>query len=348
MNLSVSKLTANLLDSLDQRQREVLEGRYGLKDGRPKTLAEIGDANQVTRERIRQIESVALAAVKKSAGKTQLKELAAMVNSHLRNLGGLRRDLLLLADLRAMVSDPNTSNLSNKVHFLLEVAGETKLYPEDSEYYSYWHLTEEDRKRAGGFLGKLVKLMEARKQEVVSHGAIDSLFKEAIAPHNLKDLVALNYISTSKNFHVNEYGDFGLSGWPETNPRTMRDWAHIVLRKQQKPAHFQEIAKMINRIRKNAQKTAHPQTVHNELIKDQRFVLVGRGIYGLQEFGLMPGTAKEVMGRILKKHGPLSPKQLLDLVLKERMFKKNTILINLQNKKHFQRLEDGRYTVNLV
>ena len=348
MNISVSKTVSNLLSGLEPRERGVLEGRYGLKDGYVKTLAEIGDLNGITRERVRQIEAVALSQLKKNSGKSDLKDFTGLVKNHLKNIGGLRRETLLLTDLRMMVSDPGTSYLGNKVRFLLEVAGEPKYLSEDDQNYSYWSLAEDDRKRAMNFLSRLVKLMESKKAEVVTHGNIDHIFKEAIQPHNLKDLVALNYIALSKHFHVNEYGDFGLSHWPETNPKTVRDWAHAILKKQKQPLHFQEISNLINKVRKNSKKVAHPQTVHNELIKDQRFVLVGRGLYGLQEFGLMPGTAKEVMGRILKDHGPLAPKELLNLVLKERLLKKNTVMINLQNRKYFKRLEDGRYTVNMA
>jgi hypothetical protein len=85
------------------------------------------------------------------------------------------------------------------------------------------------------------------------------------------------------------------------------------------------------------------QTVHNELIKDERFVLVGRGLYGLREFGLMPGTAREVIAYVLEEKGPLHPKDIVKLVRDQRMIKDATIMINLQNKKHFTCLSDGRY-----
>jgi len=346
MNTSVSKLMTAALASLDQRQKEVVEGRYGLKDGQSKTLAEIGVKNDITRERVRQIESGALSVLKDLVKKPEFKEFVTLVKTHLKNVGGVRREALLLTDLKAMIADANTPNLGNKVRLLLEVAGEPRFVAEDEGTYSYWTLSEDDKKKAASFVGRLVKLMEGKKSEVVSHGKIDSLLGEVAGSHNLKDLIALNYISTSKQFHVNDFGDFGLSHWPEVNPRTVRDWAHMVLRKNEKPLHFEDIATLINKSRKNSKKAAHPQTVHNELIKDARFVLVGRGTYGLQEFGLMPGTAKEVMSRILKQHGPLSPRELLDLVLKERMLKKNTVFINLQNRKYFTRLDDGTYTVN--
>ncbi len=348
MNVKVSKIVSDLLAALDQRQREVLEGRFGLKDGQTKTLAEIGDSKGITRERVRQIEAGALNDLNKLLQKNEGKAFVELVKAHLKNVGGIRRESLLFADLKTMVADPNTANFGNKARFLLEASKDLTFVPEDENVYSYWALNKADQKKAVGLVAKLVKFMKGKKSQVVSHADVDSLFSEAIKPHNLKDLVALNYISTSKEFHVNEYGDFGLAQWPEVNPRTVRDWAHLVLKKNEKPLHFQDIAKMINKVRKNSEKVAHPQTVHNELIKDNRFVLVGRGMYGLQEFGLMPGTAREVMARILKQNGPLTPKELLNLVLKERLLKKNTVMINLQNRKHFRRLDDGRYTVKSV
>ena len=348
MNPNVSKLVTYLLSKLDGKQREVLENRYGLKTGEVKTLAEIGDKYKVTRERIRQIEAGALTEISKSLPGSGVKEFVGMVKTHLKNMGGLRRENLLLNDLRVMISDPNTQYLANKVHFLLEAAGEPYFALEDKDNHAYWYSSEEDKKKALNLISRVVKFMKENKSDEFTHENMDVVFNQAIKPHNLKDLVALNYISASKQFHVNQFGDFGLSDWPEINPKTMREWAYVILRKHKQPAHFQKISDMINKTRKDAERLAHPQTVHNELIKDERFVLVGRGMYGLQEFGLMPGTAREVIARVLKDNGPLEPGELLQLVLKERLLKKNTVLINLRNKKYFQRLEDGKYTVNTV
>ena len=68
--------------------------------------------------------------------------------------------------------------------------------------------------------------------------------------------------------------------------------------------NFREISEAINRTN-FVGRAAHPQTVHNELIKDPRFVLVGRGIYGLSEHGFKPGIAREIISQILKEEGPL-------------------------------------------
>lgn len=334
MSIKVAQLVNNVLSCLDARQQSVIKGRYGLDDGEPKTLAEIGEKYGVTRERVRQIEAGALAALKNHLPKSGAKQFVSLVKSHLKNVGGVRREFLLLEDLSLMIADSKSPHLNNKVHFLLETAGEPKFALEDANVYSYWYLADENKKKANDFIAKLAKNMEKNRHNTT----------EVVSPHDLKDLVALNFIAISKRFHVNEFGDFGLSNWSEVNPQTMRDWSYVVLKKNKNPLHFTDIAKMINKTRKNAKRTAHPQTVHNELIKDSRFVLVGRGTYGLEEHGYTPGTAREVMARLLKKHGPLKPKELLDAVLKERLFKKNTVFINLQNKKYFKRLEDGRYT----
>ena len=119
---------------------------------------------------------------------------------------------------------------------------------------------------------------------------------------------------------------------------------YLVLKKVVQPLHFRELTQKINDL-KFDQKKAFPQTVHNELIRDERFILVGRGIYGLREQGYEPGTAREVLVRILKKHGPLNTQKIIQLVQQERFLRENTILLNLQNKRYFQRLPDNRYTL---
>jgi len=136
----------------------------------------------------------------------------------------------------------------------------------------------------------------------------------------------------------------GLRDWPEICPMTVRDKIYLVLKKYGKPLHFEDIAHHINKVGFDRQPALAP-TVHNELIKDDRFVLVGRGLYGLREFGYEPGTAREVIAKVLKSEGPLTPPQLVAQVNKQRFFKPNTVLINLQNRAFFERTPDGKYRV---
>jgi len=72
---SVSRMAAlrGCLDTLDDRQRQVLELRYGLDGGRPRSLDEIGLVFNVTRERVRQIESRSLTKLAELAEAQQLR-----------------------------------------------------------------------------------------------------------------------------------------------------------------------------------------------------------------------------------------------------------------------------------
>ena len=121
----------------------------------------------------------------------------------------------------------------------------------------------------------------------------------------------------------------------------MRDYAFLVIRKHGSPIHFRDVAKQIEKM---FDKKAHVATTHNELIKDKRFVLVGRGLYALAEWGYTPGVVRDVIADVLKKNGPMTKGEIIAKVLKERYVKENTIAVNLQNPKYFSHDKEGRYT----
>ena len=60
---------SELLEVLDDREREIIFKRYGLDGGKPKTLEEIGKKFGVTRERIRQLQNIALAKLRRALAK---------------------------------------------------------------------------------------------------------------------------------------------------------------------------------------------------------------------------------------------------------------------------------------
>jgi hypothetical protein len=102
---------------------------------------------------------------------------------------------------------------------------------------------------------------------------------------------------------------------------------------------------MINTI-KFDNRIAYPPTIHNELILNKEYVLVGRGIYALREWGYKPGVVVDVIESILHAHAtPMTRQAIVEAVLKQRLVKKNTIHLALTNKKKFRRLEDGSYTL---
>lgn len=333
MAYNIDKIVNQLLSSLSARQKEVVSCRYGLQSGAPMTLAKIGDRYGVTRERIRQIEDQALNNIYSHFKGGEFDGFIGTTINYFQKFNGARKDEYVCRDFKKASAKPGVKNSNQKVRFLLEACREIKLHPEDENFYAFWHLSNNDLAKAESFINNLINKLKS--------------FRGKLAPNSLgNDQNSENYISLSKNFAVNVYGDFGLSEWGEINPKVSRDWAYLVLKKENKPLHFTKMASLINKYRKT--KKVNYQTIHNELIKDDRFVLVGRGTYGLREFNIVPGTAREVITHLLKKHGPLAAKNLVTLVLKQRSFKEKTLLLSLRNKKYFQCQNDGRYCAKEV
>lgn len=334
---SIDVVLENLFAPLAPKQRRVVTGRYRLKGGARATLQEIGDELELTRERVRQIEAQT---VKKLAPAVRA-EAGALVDAavrHLESVGGVRRDDNFMEDLREayLAGDRNTKNLADKVRFLLRAAGAPRYVPETDAMHAYWVSAPAAEKKFLQFAEKITDFFK----RTGPRKTIDEKAHLALC----KDMVACHWLSILKHVGANVFGDVGLREWPEIEPKTVRDKAYLALRKHGEPLHFRDIAKHIAKHRLSA-KPAHVQTVHNELIKDPRFVLVGRGIYGLEEHGYESGTVREVIARLLKKHGPMDARRVLALVNEQRFLKQNTVLLALQNRRHFARLDDGKYRV---
>ena len=109
--------------------------------------------------------------------------------------------------------------------------------------------------------------------------------------------------------------------------------------------HFNEIAAAI-KDSDFKRKDVTTQAIHNELIKDKRFVLIGRGIYALKEWGYKKGTVADVITDVLKKSGqPMHRDEIVKEVLKSRYVKETTILLNLQGKPQFKRVAKATYAL---
>jgi hypothetical protein len=344
-NPTTSQIIEQLFSVLDPRQKKVLVKRYGLDTGEEQTLAELGKSFGVTRERIRQIEASAIAEVRKKAREGHLSTLVAAAVEHLKKTGGVRREDHLLSELRSFSEGKEMApNFANQIRFLLEISGQVMFHREDEELSSHWHLSEAHQEKAITFLESLVKHLRDKKHATLHDKKFDQFFGEMVDLHKLEKEVARHYVHISKKFGSNLYGDFGLTEWPEVSPKVSRDWIYLILKKATKPLHFNEIASEIRRLRPS--KRTNTQTIHNELIKDRRFLLVGRGIYGLREQDVLPaGTIRDILLHILKEEGPMKPKDLISKVLKHRIFKETTILFNLQNKKFFDRMPTGEYAI---
>lgn len=333
----------HLVADLRPRERDVVSGRFGLRTPNRQTLAKIGKEYGITRERVRQIEAEALGHLKEQAQKEKmLGELSRRLLRHLEEGGGLRRHDLFLVEARGLLEDEDL----HEWHLMLvsELFGRPLFEEDDDDFHPVWYIERSRLLFAKKFIVTLERMVRPRKEELVGEGAFPVYVKRVAATHGIPESVGMNYVLLSRRFAKNPFGDIGLTHWEEIVPRTMGSKAYLVLKKHKKPLHFRHIAEHINSIGFDLRR-ALPQTIHNELIKDPRFVLVGRGMYGLREHGYMPGTTRDVIRGILRRKEPLPMQAVVDAVLERRFLERNTIVLNLQNRKYFKRLTDGRYTL---
>ncbi len=320
-------ISADLLQLLPQRSRDIISCRFGLFDRERITLEAIGKEHKVTRERVRQIEKESLKQIKKNTA--NFSEVFDYFRGRIRVLGGVKRENLFVEEFASRYND---NDQRNYILFLFNVCDDFFRFPENKDIYSAWAVSKERMARSSEVIEKAVKFLN-RKKELVD---LDVLQRFVFSEEEIMFLISS--LEISKKIAKNKDGMYGLAKWPEIKPRGIKDRAYIVLKKEKKPLHFREIANMIG-------ENVNSQTTHNELIKDSRFVLIGRGVYALSEWGYTPGQVKEVIRRILKEEGALYKKEIIVRVSEQRIVKENTIIQNLSNKKNFIRTPDGKYTI---
>jgi len=331
-------VTKRLLSVLNKRGADVVENRYGLgaKSVRM-TLDAIGKKYGITRERVRQIENHSLSLIRKSKEYKNEQGVFDELKAVVVELGGLVSEKDLLKHLAKDESG------QNHTHFLLVVGEEFMREKEDEEFKHRWHVDSDLSKRIHASLRKLYSKLS--DDELVLEGDLINDFLEEVKDMNDKyknEEVIKRWLSISNKIGKNPLGEWGRTDSPNVNAKGMRDYAFLVIRKHGSPIHFKEVAKAISQY---FNKKAHVATTHNELIKDPRFVLVGRGLYALAEWGYMSGVVKDVIKKIIDKNGPLTKEEIIKKVLKERYVKENTIMVNLQNPKYFKKDKEGRYNI---
>jgi hypothetical protein len=339
---TLPKIITNALGELSPRQRDVIVARFGLegkKEG--ETLAAIGDRFHITRERVRQIENGAMATVAKNVMKhDETVATLAKIKNYIVAKGGIAGKADVAAYAATFVKGVGEAQLD----FLAEASGAFSERRDDGDFLPLYASSDKEWKAAKSFVEKWTGILRSRRGQVFS-GSYQVELASFIKGNAVPIATAENYLGLTKRLGKNPYGDAGLSEWPEISPKTVRDKIYLVLKKNSEPLHFETIARRINEAKfEDGQKALSP-TVHNELIKDERFVLVGRGMYGLRERGYEPGIAREVIARVLKEKGPMLAKDIVSHVTKQRFFKPNTVVINLQNKAFFEHLPDGKYRV---
>ncbi|MDE1974965.1 MAG: hypothetical protein KGI49_00440 [Patescibacteria group bacterium] len=332
------QVVKRLLVNLPDRARDVLTLRFGLgKSTDRMTLDAIGQKYGITRERVRQIEAYALGAIRKSDAYAAEKAAFAELETLLHSLGGI----VVEDDFLGHVS--KDESLKNCIHFLLVIGEPFKKRKEDEDFRHRWHVNEE---LAGNVEEALHKLYQSLSTEdlLPESEMVGRLLQhlEDISEKYKNQEIIKRWLAISKKIGKNPMGDWGTTDSSNIKTKGIRDYAFLVVRKHGSPIHFRDVAKQIEKL---FAKKAHVATTHNELIKDKRFVLVGRGLYALAEWGYSPGIVRDVIRNVIEKDGPMTKDDIVSKVMKERYVKENTISVNLQNPKYFKRDREGKYSV---
>jgi hypothetical protein len=340
----LKSIIESLLDSLSAKQKLVLSSRFGIGNGEPKTLEAIGKGLNITRERVRQIESDAVKALRKSKDIKNINDLLSCVEDIAKENGGIIKAEKLAKSILSRYFGKTEISLSEirmlEIIFLL--AGIKKLRA-SRDVREVWVHPNFDKKYFNTAISELESIFDTEKRilnfEEILRKLDYSQFSQKFP--QMKPGHIASFLEVSKKFGQNVFGDWGRARWPLIQPRGVREKATLVLLKKGKPLHFREIGCLIEEMKLSSKKV-HFQTVHNELIRDNRFVLVGRGTYALREWGYEEGTVKDVLISLLRSAGGfLKKEKLYEGVLKKRKVKKETVAVNLADREIFEKEGDG-------
>jgi hypothetical protein len=378
-SLNLAEIISHLLSNLNPREQDVLRRRYGLAGSEKETLESIGRAHKLTRERIRQIENVSVNKIKKNQSSEKLlSKLQKTVGDLLSEHGGVIDKAYLFKILHQLAKLQNVNSESaeyyNHLSFLTSrIINDNLEELNDQELFNdLVKLKEQGIEHLAEVATEALNKISEAKLMVATDDLIDLILKSSTyqkhvdkfqAPGNLDfsnqmkealpdysdkvwgNRVVYGLIKSIKKLDQNKFGNWGHTAWREVLPKTVNDKIYLVLKNHGKPMYYGDIAKRITELGFDA-KNVNTATTHNELILDDKYVLVGRGMYGLKEWGYQDGTVADVVEAVLKAAArPMAKDELTEAVMKQRLVKQTTVNLALMNKNRFAKNSEGKYII---
>jgi DNA-directed RNA polymerase specialized sigma subunit len=347
MDIDYKDFVQKILKQIPERTKKVLVRRFGLeKKEKGETLESIGKNYNITRERVRQIERDGLKRIKKaieaSDFKKEFEKIKSFFEKKLKQFGGVKKEEELILEL-------GLSQSKNQILFILNLIDGIKRDKGDNYFYAFWYNDPKQAIIAKKIASDFVERFKNKNQSE----NLEDVYKEFSKNNNITKEALVSCLEISRQVSRSIDGKkIGLVSFPEINPKTVKDKIILVLNENKKPLHFREITDLIFSLNKDLEKknsrilNLHPQTVHNELIRSNNFILVGRGLYALKDWGYNPGRVKDVIVNVLKSASePLTKEEITNQVLKQRMVKESTVFLGLQDKKIFDKNEEGKYKI---
>ncbi len=320
IKLNAVEIVNALFDELQEREKDILSRRFALKNKDYQTLEEIGKLHNLTRERVRQIERASLNKIKKiNDFEKYLVDLKSVVDELMAEHGGIMErefllDILAVLSFQSKETDASFDQdiYKNYLDFVLSELLDDHIEKVDKsdKFNTFFKAKDQavdylediveelkgklkDVKEVLPFeelvgVLKNLKTFSANKAKFLKENSqldLKKIFKDEIFPE-WADIIDRNkpfysLMQAVKDVNPNKFGYWGSDDRPEIKPKRISDKIFLVLKEEKKPLHFTDITKRINEVKFDHKKVSSG-SVHNELILDDRYVLVDRGVYGLK------------------------------------------------------------------
>lgn len=337
--VSLKQAVHDTLAVIEQdREREIITRRFGLTDRR-ETLEQIGELLGITRERVRQLEKAILIRLKMAAEENKIPAIHEVERQIIRDLSENGRAARIHDLALRLAGKEADARLQAQIAFIAELSPKLVLLSENDQYYQAVGIHDyADEKKLKSQIDKIVNAIKKHAKPV----SVEELHRQLDMEH--PDHVRAMASLSKQLAHLKD--SWGLTKWPTVNPKNIRDKIYVILAENSQPMHFSDIAQSI-KASEFKRRNVTTQAIHNELIKDRRFVLIGRGIYALDNWGFSKGTVADIIAGVMREAGePLHRDEIVRRVLKSRQVKETTILLNLQSKTQFKRVSKATYVLD--
>ncbi len=325
--INIESIISELMLLLSEREKDIIFNRYALNtENKKHTLALIGKKYGVTRERVRQMENTALEKLRRISEKTKLNIINEFAYNAIRKKGFIMNEEYVVSLILNVLKDRNL----NRGNIKLAIDLERRLAKINNtiKYSPYWRTNDIKEEKIKEISHKIEQILKRAEEKHMDIDHLCDLLKNAFP--NFSNLTFKAIFGIDKNLKIRE-NMIGLANDINVNPKTLRAKILYVLRKHNKPLHFIEIANAIIK-EKFDNKVINKQAIHNDCIRHIGFVLIGRGIYALKEWGYKAGTVKDIICDILKDGEPKSRDEIVKQVKEQRIVKDVTISLNLKSK----------------
>ena len=349
-NKNIVKSFSDILTSLSEKEQNVIKRRVGISWKR-ETLQNIGNSFSpyITRERVRQIEDTWIKKIGRIVKATLLSSIQIKAKEFLNlHWGIISREKLIAAMIKELDLEKDVN--AGILEVVIQSDYEVKKSKQKLGCKIYFYLPSISKTSIEAVHKEALKILKRKKdvmeQTALYEAVINNLKTSGFANTN-KEVLDITFVDSVLELFEDivkwEETLIGLTKWKILNPKTLKDKAIYVMKKEKTTMHFVDIS---NHITQSLGEAVKINTIHNELIRNSEFVLIGRWIYALKEYGFNPGTVLDVIEEILKKSWePMNTEDIIKEVLKTRNVKQTTIYMNLQNKNVIERVWRNFYTL---